>query len=97
MSRALRTSGRWVLLAPIWVYRRLDLAALPASCRYYPSCSAYAEEAIKTPRRRSRRLAGRSPAGSVPPLDARGRRPRAGSPKAADADGDRHPSTVTGA
>ena len=38
---------RWVGLAPIWLYRRLISPLMPRTCRYYPSCSAYAEEAIK--------------------------------------------------
>lgn len=37
-----------VALAPIWVYRRLISPLMPPTCRYYPSCSAYAEEALKT-------------------------------------------------
>jgi hypothetical protein len=42
---------RWLLaaaLAPLWVYRRLISPLLPQSCRFYPSCSAYAEQALKT-------------------------------------------------
>jgi putative membrane protein insertion efficiency factor len=35
-----------VLTAPIVAYRRYVSPALPARCRFYPSCSAYAEEAI---------------------------------------------------
>lgn len=34
-------------LALLWVYRRLVSPALPAACRYYPSCSQYAEEAVR--------------------------------------------------
>ena len=45
--RALRTAGKWVLLIPILAYRRLVSPLLPASCRYYPSCAGYAEEAIR--------------------------------------------------
>jgi uncharacterized protein len=37
-----------VLLAPIVAYRRWVSPALPARCRFYPSCSAYAVEAITT-------------------------------------------------
>lgn len=36
-----------ILLAPLRVYRRFLSPALPARCRYYPTCSAYAEEAIR--------------------------------------------------
>ncbi|MFU8851277.1 membrane protein insertion efficiency factor YidD [Micromonospora sp. SL1-18] len=35
-----------MLLAPIIAYRRWISPALPARCRFYPSCSAYAVEAI---------------------------------------------------
>ena len=37
-----------VVLAPLWVYRYLISPLTPQTCRYYPSCSAYAEEALKT-------------------------------------------------
>ena len=36
-----------VLLALIRFYRRSDFAALPPSCRFYPSCSAYTYQAIE--------------------------------------------------
>jgi uncharacterized protein len=36
-----------VALAPVLVYRRLISPALPARCKYYPSCSAYAVEAVR--------------------------------------------------
>ena len=34
--------------APIVLYRRWISPALPARCRFYPSCSAYALEAVQT-------------------------------------------------
>jgi putative membrane protein insertion efficiency factor len=51
MSRALRALGwplRAALLAPLWLYRKAVGPALGARCRFHPSCSAYAEEAIRT-------------------------------------------------
>lgn len=36
-----------LILLPIRAYRRFISPALPARCRYYPTCSAYAEEAIR--------------------------------------------------
>lgn len=36
----------WVLLQPIHAYRRWISPLLPPSCRFYPSCSAYAVEAL---------------------------------------------------
>ncbi|GAA3860304.1 membrane protein insertion efficiency factor YidD [Saccharothrix violaceirubra] len=35
-----------VLLFPVHVYRRFISPALPPSCRFHPSCSAYAVEAL---------------------------------------------------
>ena len=34
-----------MILTAIRLYRRLVSPMLPAACRYWPSCSAYAEEA----------------------------------------------------
>jgi putative membrane protein insertion efficiency factor len=34
-------------LAPVHVYRRLISPALPARCKYYPSCSRYAIDAVR--------------------------------------------------
>ncbi|GAA1801578.1 membrane protein insertion efficiency factor YidD [Planosporangium flavigriseum] len=41
------TPGRLVAL-PIIAYRRWISPALPARCRFYPSCSAYGLEAVTT-------------------------------------------------
>jgi uncharacterized protein len=38
---------RGVVLLPVLVYRRLISPALPARCKYYPTCSAYAEHAVR--------------------------------------------------
>ena len=37
-----------VLAAPIQVYQRVISAALPRRCKYEPTCSAYALEALRT-------------------------------------------------
>ena len=42
------TWGGRVVAAPIVAYRRWISPALPARCRFYPSCSAYALEAVAT-------------------------------------------------
>jgi putative membrane protein insertion efficiency factor len=43
--------GRWVAAGLVWViggYRRFISPLLGAHCRFYPSCSAYAQEALAT-------------------------------------------------
>lgn len=37
----------WPLLGLVWIYRVAISPLLGANCRYEPSCSAYAEEALK--------------------------------------------------
>jgi uncharacterized protein len=36
-----------LLASPIVAYRRYVSPALPARCRFYPSCSAYAQESLE--------------------------------------------------
>jgi uncharacterized protein len=45
MSRATRVA-RMVLTAPIVAYQRVLSPALPRRCRYEPTCSRYATQAI---------------------------------------------------
>jgi len=40
--------ARTVAQLPIHAYRRLLSPALPARCKYHPSCSAYALQAIES-------------------------------------------------
>lgn len=42
------TLGARMLAGPIIAYRRWISPALPARCRFYPTCSAYAVEALST-------------------------------------------------
>ncbi len=45
---AVGTPLRWVLLAVIAVYRATLSGWLGGQCRFYPTCSAYADQAIRT-------------------------------------------------
>ena len=45
-DRSARCVGA-LILVPIRAYRRFVSPALPNRCKYYPSCSAYAVEAIR--------------------------------------------------
>lgn len=45
--RAVRRAPAGVLLALLWVYRRLISPLTPPTCRFYPSCSAYAVTAVR--------------------------------------------------
>ncbi len=38
---------RWLLVALVRVYQLFISPLLPPACRYYPSCSAYAIEALE--------------------------------------------------
>jgi hypothetical protein len=41
------TRLRELVLAPVHLYRRLISPLLPQRCKYYPSCSSYAVEAVR--------------------------------------------------
>ncbi len=43
-----RQSLTSILTAPILIYRRFVSPMLPPACRFHPSCSAYALEALHT-------------------------------------------------
>jgi hypothetical protein len=38
---------RWLLLGPIAIYQRVISPALPRHCKYEPTCSRYAAEAVR--------------------------------------------------
>lgn len=48
VSRAVGRAVAAVLLLPIRVYRRWISPWTPPTCRFTPTCSAYAEEALRT-------------------------------------------------
>lgn len=38
---------RWLLMVPVWLYRWLVSPWKPPTCRFDPTCSAYALEALR--------------------------------------------------
>ena len=38
---------RWLIIGPIRVYQRLISPMMPPTCRFHPSCSSYAVEAVQ--------------------------------------------------
>jgi uncharacterized protein len=42
------SAPRRAILAPIRLYQRVISPALPKRCKYYPSCSEYSAQAIRT-------------------------------------------------
>ena len=38
---------RWIVVGPIVIYQRLISPALPRRCKYEPTCSAYAVQAVR--------------------------------------------------
>jgi len=47
MTALLARLPRLVVLAPVELYRRVISPALPRRCRYEPTCSRYASDAIR--------------------------------------------------
>lgn len=45
--KALRNAAVWVLSVPIFFYRACISPLFPPCCRYTPTCSAYALEALR--------------------------------------------------
>lgn len=47
MTHYIKTVLTWILLLPVYVYKLVISPFTPASCRFQPTCSSYAVEAIK--------------------------------------------------
>ena len=45
--RAVGAPARWVLISLIKLYRSTLIGVLGGQCRFHPSCSAYAEQAVR--------------------------------------------------
>jgi uncharacterized protein len=46
-GEGVRTALVWVLLLPLRAYQRVISPALPRRCKYEPTCSAYAAQALR--------------------------------------------------
>lgn len=46
LTTAAGHGAAWLLALPVHLYRLFVSPVLPASCRFHPSCSAYALEAL---------------------------------------------------
>ena len=42
-----RSPLAWLLSAPVWIYRKVISPMKPPTCRFDPTCSSYALEALK--------------------------------------------------
>ncbi len=38
---------KWLLMLPVWLYRRLISPWKPRTCRFDPTCSSYAMQALR--------------------------------------------------
>ncbi|MGQ0742079.1 MAG: membrane protein insertion efficiency factor YidD [Alphaproteobacteria bacterium] len=47
LSAKLGRGAVWLLSLPIYIYRYIISPVLPPACRYQPSCSVYALEALR--------------------------------------------------
>jgi putative membrane protein insertion efficiency factor len=48
LAARIRSAIVFVLLLPVHAYRRVISPLIAPRCRYYPTCSSYAVEALKT-------------------------------------------------
>lgn len=46
IAKGIETAATWLLVAPITVYQRCISPLTPPSCRFTPTCSEYARQAI---------------------------------------------------